>query len=172
MARLPTTLPSDNSGGVVILAGWAPGVGAVPLQAAAPGAADGLGVASSILAPQPNINAGTLINAVAATTTQTGADQTNNSGRGVVVYLNTTAIGTGSITLEIDGKDPASGTYYAILTGVAVVANAFTVYRVYPGLTAAANAIASDVLPMVWRVKVTANNANAATYTVGANVIE
>lgn len=113
-----------------------------------------------------------LIASGAFTTTQTTPDQTNYGGRGIVVFLNVTAAGTGSITLEIDGKDPVSGTYYAILTGVAVIANGFTIYRVYPGLTAAANAIASDVLPRTWRVKVTANNANPVTYSVGASVIE
>lgn len=121
--------------------------------------------------PDGNVDVVVLASA-AQTTTQTQADQTNYGGRGVVVILDVTSAGTGSITLEIDGKDPASGKYYAILTGVAVVANSTTVYRVYPGLTAAANATASDVLPRTWRIKVTANNANPVTYSVGASVIK
>lgn len=121
--------------------------------------------------PQPNVNTGALITAAGATTTQTSADQSNLSGRGVVVVLNTTSIGTGSVTLEIDGKDTASGQYYALLTGAAVTSNATNVYTVYPGLTAVANVTATNILPATWRVKVTANNANAATYTVGASVI-
>ena len=115
-----------------------------------------------------NTDTGALITATAATTTQTGADQSNQNCRGVKVVLVTTAIGTGSVTLEIDGKDTASGQYYAILTGAAVVTNTTSVYTVYPGLTAASNVTANDHLPRTWRVKVTANNANAATYSVGA----
>jgi hypothetical protein len=115
----------------------------------------------------------TLLASAAQTTTQTLADQTNATGRGVQVILDATvnAGGAGSITLEIDGKDPASGKYYSLLTGAAVVTVTTNVYRVYPGLTAAANATANDVLPRTWRVKVTANNANPVTYSVGACVL-
>ena len=75
------------------------------------------------------------------------------------------------ITLEIDGKDPVSGKYYSLLTGAAVVTNVTNVYRVYPGLTASANATANDVLPRTWRIKVTANNANSATFSVGVMLL-
>lgn len=107
----------------------------------------------------------------ARTTTQTQADQTNYNHRGIIAVLDMTLVGTGSVTLEIDGKDPVSGKYYAILTGVAVTTNSTNIYRVYPGLTAVANATVNDVLPRTWRVKVTANNANSATYSVGAMLI-
>ena len=105
---------------------------------------------------------------VAQTLTQTQPDQDNPDCRGIAVILDMTVVGTGSVTLEIDGKDPASGKYVALLTGAAVITNSTNVYRIYPGLTAAANAVASDVLWRTWRIKVTANNANAATYSVGA----
>lgn len=111
------------------------------------------------------------ITASGATTTQTGADQTNYNGRGAVVVLDMTTVGTGSVTLSVQGKDVASGKYYTILTGAAVVTNSTNVYRIYPGLTAVANTTVSDILPRTWRVVVTANNANATTYTVGASVI-
>jgi hypothetical protein len=107
----------------------------------------------------------------AYTTTQTQADQKNYNHRGIVVVLDVTVPGTGSITLEIDAKDPVSGKYYTVLTGVAVTTLSTTVYRVYPGLTAVANATASDILPRTWRVKVTSNNANTITYSVGCMLI-
>jgi hypothetical protein len=107
----------------------------------------------------------------ARTTTQTQSDQTNTNCKGIIVVLDMTNVGTGSVTLEIDAKDPVSGKYYAILTGAAVTTNSTNIYRVYPGLTAVANATASDVLPKTWRIKVTANNANSATYSVGAMLI-
>ena len=106
-----------------------------------------------------------------STTTQTGADMVNPEARGVKVVIVTTVIGTGSITLTIQGKDPGSGNYYTLLAGAAVTTNTTNIYTVYPGLTAAANVTASDVLPQTWRLLVTANNANAATYTVGFSTL-
>lgn len=104
----------------------------------------------------------------ASTATTQTADLDNNLGaRGVTVYVKTTAIGTGSVTVTIQGKDKASGDYYTLLAGVAIVTNTTNRYTVYPGLTAAANVTASDVLPDVWRILVTANNANPVTATVG-----
>jgi hypothetical protein len=114
---------------------------------------------------------GALITATGATTTQTSADQTNNTGRGVKVVLDMTAVGTGSVTLTIQGKDTASGKYYTLLAGAAVTTNTTNVYTVYPGAPATANVSANDVLPRTWRVLVTANNVNPASYTVGASVV-
>jgi len=113
-----------------------------------------------------------LIAAVAATTTQTGADQTNRGGRGVKVVLDMTTVGTGSVTLTIQGKDVASGKYYTLLAGAAVTTNSTNVYEVYPGAPATANVSANATLPRTWRVLVTANNANPCTYSVGASVIK
>ena len=107
----------------------------------------------------------------AQTVSVNGTDQVNYNARGVTIVLVTTAIGTGSITLTIQGKDPGSGTYYTLLAGAAVVTNTTNRYTVYPGLTAAANVTASDVLPNAWRIVITANNANAATYSVGGSTL-
>ena len=108
----------------------------------------------------------------AQTTTQTQADQTNNTAKGIKVVLDMTNVASSpSVTLEIDGKDAASGKYYSILTGAAVTTVSTNVYTVYPGLTASANAVANDILPHTWRIKVTANNANSGTYSVGASLL-
>ncbi|MBX6361930.1 MAG: hypothetical protein IRZ03_17865 [Acidobacterium ailaaui] len=115
-----------------------------------------------------NVDGLLLIQASGATTTQVSQDQTNYNARGGIFVLDVTNIGSGSITLVIQGKDPVSGKYYTILSGAAVTTNSTIVYRVYPGLTATANATANDLLPRTWRVQVTANNSNATTYTVGA----
>uniref|UniRef100_A0A6M3L4E6 Uncharacterized protein n=1 Tax=viral metagenome TaxID=1070528 RepID=A0A6M3L4E6_9ZZZZ len=117
-----------------------------------------------------NVDA-TLLASAARTATTSSADQTNYNGRGVHVVLDMTTVGTGSVTLTIQGKDALSGKYYTILAGVAVTTDSTNVYRVYPGLLAAANAVANDIVPRTWRVNVVANNANAATYSVGASNI-
>lgn len=118
-----------------------------------------------------NIDTAALVTATGATTTQTGADQTNYNGRGVKVVLDMTVVGTGSVTLTIQGKDVASGKYYTLLAGAAVTTISTNVYEIGPGLPATANVSANAQLPRTWRVLVTANNANATTYTVGASVI-
>lgn len=110
----------------------------------------------------------TLLASAARTTTQTGADIINYNGdTSLIVVLDMTTVGTGSVTLSIEGKDTASGKYYTILTGAAVTTNSTNRYRVSPDLASAANSIAQDVLPRIIRIVVAANNANSATYSVG-----
>lgn len=118
-----------------------------------------------------NQDTAAMITAAGATTSQTGADQTNYNGKGLQVVLDMTVVGTGSVTITIQGKDAASGKYYTLLAGAAVVTNSTNLYTVYPGAPTTTNVSASLPLPRVWRVITTANNANATTYTVGASVI-
>lgn len=106
-----------------------------------------------------------LLASASRTTTQTSSDIVNYNHRGIQVILDMTTVGTGSVTVTIDGKAKV-GTYYNLLTGAAVTTNSTNVYRIYPGLTAAANLVANDVLPRTFRIVVTANNANAAVYSV------
>jgi len=118
-----------------------------------------------------NLDNITILTVAAQTTSQNGADQTNYNARGAKVYLNMTNVGTGSVTLTIQGKDPVSGSYYTLLTGAAVVTNSFNVYEVYPGVAVTTNVSASTTLPRTWRVITTANNANATTYTCSVSYV-
>lgn len=114
----------------------------------------------------------TVLASASRTTTQTQADQTNNSARGIKVVLDMTDVtASPSVQLEIDGKDVVSGKYYSLLTGANVTTVSTNVYTVYPTLPAVANVTAQDVLPHVYRIKVTAVNANAGTYSVGASLL-
>lgn len=126
--------------------------------------------------PVANIDTGALINVsnVGVGSAQS-ADQTNLSGRGVKVAINITVItGTSpTFTVTIQGKDTTSGNYYTILTSAALNATGLTILTVYPGLTAAANVTASDVLPRTWRVTSTvAGTGPNVSATVSAQVIE
>jgi hypothetical protein len=112
-----------------------------------------------------------LVSGVGATTSQNSPDLTNADARGVKVFVNLTSAGTGSITVAVQAKDPASGAYVTLLASAAIVANGLTLLTVYPGLPATANVSANDVLPRQWRVAVTAGNANPMNYTVGACLI-
>lgn len=108
----------------------------------------------------------------ARTTTQTSADLTNYNGRGISVVLDVTNIAAApSVTVTINMKDTTSGKYKLLLAGAAVTTAVTNRYVVYPGLTAAANAVASDHLGRVFQIVVTANNANSGTYSVGYQIL-
>ncbi|RJQ25520.1 MAG: hypothetical protein C4589_10990 [Peptococcaceae bacterium] len=115
---------------------------------------------------------GTALASAARTATMSSPDLSNNHKNGVHVILDVTAItDTPSITLKIEGKDPASGNYYTILEGAAVATVNTNIYKVFPAATAAANAVANDIIPRTWRVTVTHADADSITYSVGYSLI-
>jgi hypothetical protein len=88
----------------------------------------------------------------------------NQNCRGLVVFINLTGGSTPSLTVTVQGKDPVSGQYYTILASAAITSNGLTALRIYPGIPAAANSTANDVLPSQWRISA------AITGTVTATV--
>lgn len=114
----------------------------------------------------------TIFASAARTAAVDSADQTNYNGKGLHLVIDATvAPATPSVTFTIQGKDVVSGKYYTILASAAVTGVSTTVLKVYPGLTAAGNLVASDVLPRTWRVSVTVADADSLTYSVGASII-
>lgn len=107
----------------------------------------------------------TILASGARTTTQTSDDY--QGGTGLHLIINMTSAGTGSVTPKIQGKGNL-GTYYDILVGSAITTDSVNVLKVGPGIGQVANGAAADILPPTWRVVVTANNANSATYSVTA----
>jgi len=100
-------------------------------------------------------------------------DQSSSGSKGIVVVIDTTVLPGADVSnvFTIQGKDPISGKYYTILASAVIAGLGTVILRVYPGLTAAANLVANDVLPAQWRVIVVAGNGNSATYSVGASLI-
>lgn len=90
------------------------------------------------------------LTAQAAGTVTTGNLDTQQC-KGCIVFINVTAV-TGSLTVTIKGVDSGSGSTYNVLASAAIAATGLTVLRVYPGLTAAANATANDILPVTCQV--------------------
>lgn len=114
----------------------------------------------------------TVFASAARTATPTPYDGVNYTGRGLQLTIDVTAAAsTPSTVFTIQGKDAISGKFYTILASAAIVGVGTTILRAYPGLTAAANLVASDILPRSWRVTATHGNSNSQTYTVGASVI-
>lgn len=122
------------------------------------------------LRAQANRNA-TMLASAARTATNSTSAQTNINHRGLHLAINVTSAGTGSITVKVEGYDAVPADYYTVLEGTAITTTGKTVLKVYPGITASANAAACDVLPPTWRVTVTHNNANTITYSVVANLV-
>jgi hypothetical protein len=108
----------------------------------------------------------------ARTSTHSSPDRSNDYGKGIVVVIDVTAVtSTPSVVFTIEGKDPTSGKYYTILASSAITGTGTTVLRVHPGLTAAANSVANDILPAVWRITATHADSDSITYTVGASLV-
>lgn len=106
----------------------------------------------------------------ARTATPTAVQVTDDQVMGIQVVIDVTAIAaTPSVTPAIDGYDPASDSWYNILTGAAITGTGTTVLRVHPELPDAANLVAQDFLPETYRVSMTHGDADSITYTVGIN---
>lgn len=107
----------------------------------------------------------------ARTATHSSPDFRNDNATGLIVFIDATNIvNTPSVTFSIEGKDPASGKYYTLLTSQAVASATTKVLRLHPSLTAA-NDVAKESLPAVWRITATHSDTDSITYSVGASMI-
>lgn len=112
-----------------------------------------------------------LASAVRAATNNSD-NQINEHGRGAIIFIDMTAVpGVDTVTFTVEGYDPITQKYYTILATTALVAVATTVLKIYPGLTAAANLVANDVLPRAWRVRATHSAGTNFTYAVSATLM-
>ena len=114
----------------------------------------------------------TLLASAARTASTNSPDQTNYNARGVFVFFDITAVpGGDTVQLVVQGKDPASGTYQALLTGAGLSGTGFRAYAVYPGATDASSEMTdrNDLpLPRMWRARVVHSGSGSFTYSVGA----
>ncbi len=76
-----------------------------------------------------------------------------SGGKYLALVINITNANGGTLTVTIRGIDPISGPYL-ILASAALVAGGQVVLRVGPALTAAANLVANDFLPLSWNLDV------------------
>lgn len=114
----------------------------------------------------------TLLASGARTATQNGADQTNRYVSGIEVFCNVTAAsGTGGLQVQIQGKDPLSGTYYVVSTTNANVATGgirniigANVFNVAATTTSVA---VNTYVPYIWRISVVHGDASSYTYSCG-----
>jgi hypothetical protein len=111
-----------------------------------------------------------VVYASAARTAEPDTQEFEVSGyRSLHLVVDVTAVtDTPSIVVTVLGVDRVSGKTYTILASAAITGTGTTVLRVGQGLTAAANLVANDSLPPVFRIRVTHADADSVTYSVGA----
>ena len=85
--------------------------------------------------------------------TYNSEDQSTSFARGVVIFLNITAL-TGTLDLKVQAKDTESDTYIdmASCSLAQQSATGIDMLTIYPGIAETANVSVSDRLPKVWRV--------------------
>ena len=106
----------------------------------------------------------------ARTATTNSGELLNDTGKGVVLNIDVTAASaTPSVVFKIQGL--VNGNYNDILTSAAITGTGQTTWKVYPGITAAANVAVSDVLPRKWRLLATHADADSITYSVAGYLI-
>jgi len=90
---------------------------------------------------------------------------------GLHLVIDVTAIAaTPSITVTVAGVDRLSGKVYTILASAAITATGTTVLKIGRALTAAANLVANDFLPPVFRVSVSHADADSITYSIAGQL--
>lgn len=91
--------------------------------------------------------------------------------RSMHLVIDCTAVtSTPSVVFTILGVDRVSAKTYTILASAAITGTGTTILRVGPGLTAAGNLVANDVLPPVIRITAVHGDTDSITYTVGASL--
>jgi hypothetical protein len=111
----------------------------------------------------------TVFESAARTATPTSEVYESKRARGVDVVINcTAATSSPSVVFTIVGIDPVSGATYTVLASAAITGTGATRIRVYPGETIAANLVANDVLPLLWKITAVHADADSITYSVSA----
>ena len=121
---------------------------------------------------QRNNTNNTLLASAARTAAINSADFVNYNARGIHIITDISALtATGQITVTLEGKDPISGNYYDLLIGATLTTTGTSILKLYPGITASANASASDILPRDFRVSVAVANAVSITYSIAGVLV-
>lgn len=118
-----------------------------------------------------NTTEGTLLASGSRIATCATADQTNYNARGVIAWLDVTAVsGSETLTLQLEMKDPASGSYLDMLESASINAIGNYNYTTYPGAPTEEEELTEVVgfpLPRTWRVNVVHDSASPFTYSLG-----
>jgi hypothetical protein len=112
---------------------------------------------------------GVLLASAARTTTTSSASQTNYNHRGVIVHLDVTSAGTGTLQVQINGTSGIGA--FVLALGTASAGSNLLI--AYPGVIDADTSYdaKSVVLTRVWTVTINKSDASSWTYSVGYALI-
>ncbi len=118
----------------------------------------------------------TVLVSEARTETTTSAPMTNHNCRGILAYLEVTAVGaTGGLELEVQGKDTASGNWFPLYQAASVSATGKNVYIIYPGAENSSAVVVAEVvagpIPRDFRISIKHGDSTSYTYSVGVALI-
>lgn len=110
------------------------------------------------------MTASQIIAASAARTATTNfeIESNNMTAAQFLIVTSAGASGTDTLTVSVEGYDPASGNWYQLATTAAITANTSTLLEV--------SADINSFLPRKYRVVATKNNATSITYSIGAQL--
>lgn len=127
--------------------------------------------------PERSNFAGTLLASAARTATVNSADQLSYNWRGLMLYIDVTAVTlTPLVTPSVQAKDPVTGGYkdFILFTQLAPTGAGAYVLTCYPGVVEASvltgnggNESKSRTLPRTFRLAFTHADADSITYSVG-----
>jgi len=88
------------------------------------------------------------------------------------LVIDVTAVAaTPALTVTVAAVDRLSGQVVTILASAAISTVSTTVLKIGQGLTAAANLVANDLVPNVFRVTATHGDADSITYSIAGQLI-
>lgn len=117
-----------------------------------------------------------LLESSSRTATTTSPDQkASRLHRGVRLYLNiATAHGSGNLTVQVQGLDPASNTWSNVTDFNHVSSAGVHQYELYPGSidgSVTGVQVQGSALPRSWRAVVTHSASGTWVYTLGADLL-
>lgn len=118
--------------------------------------------------PRNKFDTGVILTLNAATTALPTVNHTSFNGRGLKCTVGDAVIQGGFLQITIQGYDPASQNYYAVLTSQALNSTtASIILTIYPGIANVPGIQVNDVLPRYWRIFPTIIGGATVTATVG-----
>lgn len=115
----------------------------------------------------------TVYASAARTATPTAVVVNTRRAKALYLVFDVTAVtATPSIVTTVDMYDSLSNSYTTLFTSAAVATVSRAVYKIGPGITAAANLAVLEYLPDQVRITCTHGDADSATYSVSAHLLD
>jgi hypothetical protein len=99
------------------------------------------------------------------------SDQFNYSWRGVVLIVTAADWVSGSYTPTLQAKDPATDTYYDLLSAPSLDCNCINQMVIYPGIAENGGISVNTILPYIWRVKLVSEDTPNMKISIGYSLI-